>query len=78
MSFLNNDEIYWMGEIPAQCQITKRKITSTFVDGRVPGMGGTWGFMHPEEFARYGGKLGSGLGQRYEKQPNGRWLKVEG
>lgn len=29
-------------------------------------------------FHKHGGQLGTGLGQRYEQQPDGKWLKVAG
>lgn len=42
---------------------------------------GPWANMTPESWFKYGGtngKLGLGLGQRYKKQADGKWLKVEG
>ena len=40
---------------------------------------GPWANMTQESFERYGrGRLGLGLGQKYQRQPDGRWLKVEG
>lgn len=70
-------KVHWAGEPPTECQLSGRKITTSFVDGRVPGHG-SWAFMHPAYFKEYGGTFGTGRGQRYEKQENGRWLKVEG
>lgn len=67
---------YWIGEVPVRCQLSNRKIGKTFVDGRLPG--GGWASVHPTQFKRIGGKFGADCGQLYEKQPNGRWLKVEG
>ena len=38
-----------------------------------------WANMTEESFKEHGyGKLGLGKGQKYEKQLDGRWLKVEG
>ena len=40
---------------------------------------GPWANMTEASWKRYGiGKLGLGRGQKYQKQPDGRWLKVEG
>ena len=40
---------------------------------------GPWANMSQSSWRRYGrGKLGLGYGQKYEKQSNGRWMKVEG
>lgn len=37
-----------------------------------------WGNVCGECFENYGQGLGTGRGQRYEKQTNGRWLKTDG
>ena len=40
---------------------------------------GPWALMTPKSWKIHGhGKLGTGLGQRYKKQKNGKWLKVQG
>ena len=42
---------------------------------------GPWANMSEKAWALYSGtkgKLGLGLGQKYQKQPDGRWLKIEG
>lgn len=40
---------------------------------------GPWALMSPRNWAIYSYcKLGMGLGQKYVKQPSGRYLKVEG
>jgi hypothetical protein len=71
------DPVYWISEVPPKCQLSGRRITTHFVDGRVPGMS-SWACMHPVHFASIGGRLGLGNGQLYERQPTGRWLKIEG
>jgi hypothetical protein len=68
---------YWTGETPTHCDLTGIEIKNCFVDGRVAGKSG-WAFMSPEGHAAYGVGLGTGLGQKYQRQPDGRWLKVEG
>jgi hypothetical protein len=39
---------------------------------------GPWALMVPESHERHGRGLGLGRGQKYVKQEDGRWLKVEG
>jgi hypothetical protein len=40
---------------------------------------GPWANMTPTSWKRYGiGRLGTGYGQKYHRQADGRWLKVEG
>ena len=39
---------------------------------------GPWGLMSPKSFRQYGVGLGTGLGQKYEKQADGKWLKTDG
>jgi hypothetical protein len=49
------------------------------IDGRT--RHGPWANMTPSSWAfegGTGGRLGPGMGQRYKKQDDGRWLKVEG
>jgi hypothetical protein len=69
--------VYWMGAVPPVCELSGRPILDAFVDGAHP-RHGWWANWHPDAFAEIGGVLGTGRGQRYEKQPDGRWLKTEG
>lgn len=40
---------------------------------------GPWANMTEQSFKQYGvGKLGTGFGQKYQLQENGRWLKIAG
>jgi hypothetical protein len=45
-----------------------------------PTVEGPWALMTPESWKdnRMYHKLGTGFGQRYKKQSDGKWLKVEG
>jgi hypothetical protein len=68
--------VYWLSPLG-----DKDDFGDTFdvemIDGKT--RGGPWANMTPASWKRYGiGRLGMGYGQRYKKQPNGRWLKVEG
>lgn len=70
-------EVYWVGVIPEKCELSNIPIINLFVDGRIPGRS-TWAAMHPVTFAEIGGTYGMGQGQLYQKQKDGRWLKIAG
>lgn len=68
---------YWQGEIGPGDDFG-RPIHDEFIDGKMHGRN-QWAIMSPDSWERSGiGKLGTGYGQRYKKQADGRWLKVEG
>jgi len=67
--------VYWVGPVD-RCDICRGKILKTFVDGAT--QRGPWAAMHVHCHTTFGRGFGAGLGQRYEQQPGGRWLKVEG
>lgn len=67
---------YWAGTIGPRDDFGE-PITDEFIDGLARGQ--RWAIMTPASFATHGyGRLGTGFGQRYRKQPDGRWLKIEG
>jgi len=67
---------YWTGTIGDKDDYG-RLITDEFIDGRT--VWGPWAIMAPLSWREEGvRKLGTGYGQRYKKQADGRWLKVEG
>jgi hypothetical protein len=66
---------YWQGTVASHDDFGAA-ITATFIDGATAM--GPWAIMAPRSFRQYGRGLGTGRGQRYEKQADGRWLKVEG
>jgi hypothetical protein len=66
-----------MGTVPAVCELSGRAIIDVFIDGRHP-IHGSWACWHPDAFAEVGGQLGLGRGQRYERQPDGRFWRTEG
>lgn len=67
----------WMGQVPSHCQLTNKPITDTFIDGAT--RYGPWAIMHPDAHAVNGKGLGTGKGQRYERDASdGKWYKVEG
>jgi len=68
-------KVYWHGFIDT-CDICRGGITTQFVDGKT--MYGPWGILCLSCHKEKGLGLGTGRGQRYVLQEDGRWLKVEG
>lgn len=68
-------QVFWQGTVPAYDDFTQ-KIENEFIDGKT--QMGPWAFMTPTSFRSLGVGLGLGKGQRYVKQSDGQWLKVEG
>jgi hypothetical protein len=78
----NEHPRFWLSKVPVLDDFGEL-ITNEFIDGRLGyGKGRSmrpWGFFTPASWETFGcGRLGSGYGQRYEKQADGRFLKVEG
>lgn len=73
---------FWVGEPGTADKFGQRDdfgflIGNEFIDGKT--IYGPWGIMAGgQSFATHGVGLGTGKGQRYAKQPDGRWKKVEG
>lgn len=67
---------YWNGSTPKECNLCKASIKDDFIDGRVRGM--SWAIMCPGCHTKYGVGLGTGKGQRYQLQEDGKWLNVLG
>lgn len=69
---------YWLSRVNATDDFGD-PVTDVIIDGKT--CFGPWGLMTPKSWARYSGtsgKLGLGMGQKYKKQSDGKWLKVEG
>jgi len=67
---------YWAGSGPTNCDVCKRALRTVFTDGRI--YSGHWAFTCDPCASTHGVTLGLGRGQRYEKQEDGRWMKVGG
>lgn len=66
---------YWMGDV-SQDDDFNEPIDDIFYDGKTDI--GPWAIMAPRSWRRHCGRTGTGLAQKYEKQADGRWMKVEG
>lgn len=71
------ENTYWLSKVPANCETCGTPITNTFYDADT---GRGWACMCPSCQMLGPGKnlLGTGRGQRYDKQPDGKWLKTAG
>jgi hypothetical protein len=69
---------YWLSPPPRACDGCDDTITDVFYDAKTSM--GPWGLLCDRCFTHGPGlgKLGTGLGQKYEKQPSGKWLKTGG
>jgi len=67
---------YWLSPVGKEDDFGDA-ITDQIIDGKTKF--GPWALMTPASWEENGvGRLGTGFGQRYELQSNGKWLKVEG
>jgi hypothetical protein len=69
---------YWLSPPPELCDTCQLPIHHVFYDMKTTM--GPWGCLCVA-CAMFGpgiGRTGPGLGQRYDRQPDGRWLKMEG
>ena len=67
--------VYWIGDIPSKDDFGK-PYDNVMYDAKTKQ--GPWANMSSASWKIYGvGKLGTGYGQKYVKQADGRWLKVE-
>jgi len=71
-------KVYWLGSDTQTCQTCDTPITNTFYDMKT--VMGPWANMCPSCATLGPGinRTGTGFGQKYEKQSDGKWLKTEG
>ncbi len=73
---------FWIGPAPERCDICEADLIpayagkGVFIDGATSR--GPWACMCTACFTHYGVGLGTGRGQKYERQIDERWKKVEG
>lgn len=75
MTDMTKAKRYWTGRV-ADCDDFGDPVTDTFIDGAT--VFGPWAIMSPKSHRANGRGLGTGRGQKYKRQDDGRWLKVEG
>jgi hypothetical protein len=78
MSNQTEAPVYWLSPVGATDDFNEA-IGDVIYDART--IHGPWALMSPASFQLHGGtsgRLGVGYGQRYDRQADGRWLKVEG
>lgn len=68
---------YWMGSVPAQCEVSGQPFDKVMYDCRIPRYG-QWALVCQVAFEDFGCKVGQGFGQKYELQEDGKWLKTAG
>jgi hypothetical protein len=68
----------WIGGTPENCDTCGSNIINVFYDAKTEY--GAWGHLCPSchHFGPGIGKLGSGYGQEYKKQPDGNFVKTAG
>lgn len=73
------NQTYWLSPFDGKCQVTGEDCNGVMYDAKLPAQfGGVWANISHSTFVALGCKTGIGLGQKYERQPDGRWLCVEG
>jgi hypothetical protein len=67
----------WMSDPPDKCQMCEKPIGDIFIDGRTSL--GPWANMCQSCHRRKGVGLGTGKGQKYQRDPQtGEFVKIEG
>ncbi len=67
---------FWAKNI-THCQVCKKPFGNTMYDANIAGptAANAWANVCEPCFKRFGrGEVGVGIAQKYEKQPDGRWL----
>jgi len=72
---IKEEDRFWMGNVSDKDDFGK-PIKDEFIDGKTNQ--GPWGIMSPESFRIYGVGVGQGKGQKYKKQSDGKWKKIQG
>ena len=67
---------FWQGSEPTTCDCCNKAIAGSFIDGKT--IYGPWAVMDTGCHKKLGMGLGIGKGQQYDRQQDGRWMKVEG
>lgn len=76
MNSVLKQNVFWCGDLQDECNICQGSFGSVMFDART--RSGQWGNLCQKCFRRFGNGLGTGKGQQYAKQNDGRWLKKGG
>lgn len=68
--------VQWLSKVPERCDICDVDIVDIFVDGST--IYGPWANMCQSCHIRIGRGLGTDKGQKFQKQSDGSFVKVEG
>lgn len=68
--------VYWGGSPVVNCDLCTRPLIKKFYDAKTNR--GPWGMLCNSCFITDGVGLGTGRGQKFERQSDGRWLKTGG
>jgi hypothetical protein len=66
-----------MGAPPQACDLCQKPIETSFIDGNIKGTT-RWGCMCLRCHREAGVGVAPGVGQLYQRQVDGRWLKTQG
>lgn len=71
--------VYFTGPVDC-CDLCQRPLAgeAAIGDVEVPGASGAWGLLYPPCCAAAQVRRGWGSAQRYGRQPDGRWLLLQG
>jgi hypothetical protein len=67
---------YWLSPVPTKCDLCHGPVAGRFYDAKTAL--GPWGIVCPHCFKASGHSLGTGRGQEYTLQNDGKWLKTGG
>jgi len=76
---MNKEPKYWVGSQHLTCDLCGADLVDGgfFIDGRIYAHT-TWAMMCLLCHNQVGVGLGTGRGQKYERQEDGKWLKIGG
>lgn len=67
---------FWAGTPPKSCDLCEKPLLARFIDGKT--RQGPWGCLCFFCYVEHGCGLGTGKGQQYDIQKDGRWKKTGG
>lgn len=71
-------KVVWQGPVTERCETCETELKNVFYDAVTKH--GPWAIMCPSchNLGPGLGKVGSGVGQKFERQPDGSFVKTEG